>query len=271
MSFGPVTRPASLVLLAVTAASCASTMPTAEEIQYEQDVKAKEIIPASADTRAQIKLQDPVTQATFWSLEYEKNPANIESATAFVSALRAIGSEKKAAEIASQTLALDPDNTELLSLFGKSLLASGNPKQAVDSLRRAQAANPSDLSLTTALGVSYDQTGRHREAQSTYRRVLAENPFHTSSLSNLGLSLALTGEPEEAEKVLRLAVAQPDSGERERQNLSMVLSILGQFEEARELGSADLPDDQVDQNIAYFRSMLTPKSRSYGVLRGTLE
>ena len=100
---------------------------------------------------------------------------------------------------------------------------------------------------------------------------MAQDPESASALSNLGLSLVLTGEAEEAELLLRRAISQPEAGARERQNLALVLSVQGKFEEARALGASDLPDTLVDQNIAYFKAMLTPKSRSYTTLRGTLE
>ncbi len=256
----------SLVLMSLTA--CA-TAPTGEEIAYEREVRERELVPASQEAREKIALQDPMTQATFWGIEYEKSPADIEAATEFAKALRLIGSEKRASEVAAQTLALAPDNIELLGIYGKSLLASGNPTGAVDILRRAYNLNSKDVSLLGALGVAYDQTGRHREAQTTYREVLTYAPENTATLSNLGLSLALTGEPEQAETLLRRATQLPEAGARERQNLAMVLSLQGKFDEAREVGAADLPDKQVDQNIDYFRAMLTPQSRRYGALRGT--
>ena len=262
----PIT--ASVLILSVGACMSA-TAPTEEERAYEQAVKSKDIVPASANSRKQIKLQDPMTQATFWSLEYEKSPGDIEAATEFAKALRMIGSEQRAAEVASQTLALDPDNLELLTLFGKSLLSSGNAAGAVDILRRANVLNPEDVTVLGALGVAYDQTGRHREAQNTYRRVLQMDPQNAAALSNLGLSLTLTGSPEEAERMLRRAIEQPEAGARERQNLAMVLSLQGKFDEARALGATDLPDAQVDRNIDYFRAMLTPQARNYTALRGT--
>lgn len=258
-------------LLMLGVGACATTAPTEEELEYEHKVKSIELAPATDEARAKIKTQDPVAQATFWGLEYEKSPGDIEAATEFVRALRLIGSEGRAAEIASQALAMAPDNTELLTLFGKSLLSSGKPTAAVDILRRAYGLAPDDLSILGALGVAYDQTGRHREAQATYRRVLEIEPANTASLSNLGLSLALTGEPEQAETVLRKAVKQENAGARERQNLALVLSLQGKFDEARSVSAADLPDSKVDENIDYFRAMLTPKSRNYGSLRGTSE
>lgn len=260
-------RPALTGLALASIAACA-TAPTKEELAYEHDVKSRELAPATQETREQIKTQDPMTQAAFWSIEYEKSPGDVQAALEFAKALRDIGSEQRASEIASQTLALAPDNIELLTLLGKSLLSSGDAARAVDVLRRAYALNSNDTSVLGALGVAYDQTGRHREAQSTYQQVLLITPDNTASLSNLGLSLALTGEPEKAEIYLRRAVEQPDASARERQNLALVLSLLGNFDEARAIGSTDLPDQKVDANIDYFRAMLTPKTRRYGQLRG---
>ena len=263
------TRILASLLLAGAVAACATTKPTEEELAYEAEVKQTELMRATDSQREEIKLQDPMTQATFWSLEYEKSPGDVVAATEFAKALRGIGSEQRAAEVASQTLSLAPDNIELLVILGKSLLTSGDPGAAVDVLRRANNLAPDDLTVLGALGVAYDQTGRHREAQAAYRRVLQNDPNSASALSNLGLSLALTGQAEEAETLLRRAVVQPEAGTRERQNLALVLSVQGKFEEARSIGSTDLPDALVDQNIAYFKSMLTPKARSYTALRGT--
>lgn len=267
-------RPSRVVLTMLMAgmlAACASTAPTEEELAYEESVKSTTLMPATTAQREEVKSQDPMTRATFWSLEYEKSPGDTTAALEFAKALRVIGSEQRAAEVASQALALAPDNVDLMTVLGKSLLASGDPTSAASILRRANNVKPEDLSVLGALGVAYDQTGRQREAQSTYRRVLAAQPDSAATLSNLGLSLTLTGEVEEAEMLLRRAVALPEAGTRERQNLAMVLSLQGKFDEARSLGASDLPDNLVDQNIAYFKSMLTPKSRSYTALRGTQE
>lgn len=264
-------RAAIGVLSVCALAACSTTAPTEEELAFEQEVKTTNLMPATEAQRSEIQNQDPVTQATFWSLEHEKSPGDPDVATEFAKALRAIGSEKRAAEVASQALSLAPENTELMTILGKSLLSSGDPSTAVGILRRASNLEPEDLTILGALGVAYDQTGRHREAQNTYRRVLAQDPESASALSNLGLSLVLTGEAEEAELLLRRAISQPEAGARERQNLALVLSVQGKFEEARALGASDLPDTLVDQNIAYFKAMLTPKSRSYTTLRGTLE
>ena len=263
------TTPIAASLLAVSASACVTAPPTKKELEYEQQKKSVDLLPATNEARQKIKLQDPVTQATFWSIEYEKSPADPQTAVEFVKALRLMGNEDRAAEIASQALALAPDNIELLSLFGKSLLSAGKATGAIDILRRAHGLNSTDITILGALGVAYDQTGRHREAQATYRKVLAQQPDNTANLSNLGLSLALTGEPEQAEILLRKAVAQSNATARERQNLALVLSVQGKFDEARKLSAADLPDDKVDANIEYFRAMLTPKSRNYTALRGS--
>ena len=264
-----VTRILATLILAGSVAACA-TAPTEEEMAYEAAVRDVDLVPASPDQRAQIANSDPMTQATFWSLELEKSPADIEAATEFAKALRNIGSEQRAAEVASQALTLAPENIELMTILGKSLLASGDPNAAVNILRRAFSLAPHDLTVLGALGVAYDQTGRHREAQNSYRRVLEQDPNMASALSNLGLPLVLTGEPEEAEMHLRRAIVQPEAGPRERQNLALVLSVQGKFDEARQISASDLPDSKVDQNIDYFRAMLTPSSnRSYSALRGT--
>lgn len=270
MRTNSVWRTAALVAITGGLAACA-TAPTEEEIAFEEELKERSLMPATADQREEVRNADPVTQAAFWGVEFEKSPGDIEAATEFAKALRGMGSEKRAAEVASQALALDPQNVELISILGKSLLSSGDPAKAADVLLRASMLDPYDMTILGALGVAYDQTGRHREAQNTYRRALQSDPNSTSVLSNYGLSLALTGKPEEAEGYLRRATSQPNAGMRERQNLAMVLSLQGKFDEARDVSAADLPDTMVEKNIDYFRSMLTPQQRSWSQLRGTMD
>ena len=262
---------AALSLICAAALAACAHGPTDEELAYRESIANESLLPATEEEREAIRSQDPITQATFWGMEFERSPGDMEAAVEFVGALRAIGSEQRAQEVASQALAMAPNNAELLSHLGKSLLTSGDANGSVNILRRAMVAAPDDLSIPVALGVAYDQTGRHREAQNTYRRVLERDPNSAAALSNLGLSLALTGNPEEAEIYLRRAVVQPEAGARERQNLALVLSIQGKFDEARDVGAADLPDELVDANIDYFRAMLTPRQRNYSTLRGTTD
>ena len=44
---------------------------------------------------------------------------------------------------------------------------------------------------------------------------------------------------------------------RIRQNLALVVGLQGRFEEARQIASQDLPNDQVEANMAYLQKMLS--------------
>ena len=73
------------------------------------------------------------------------------------------------------------------------------------------------------------------------------------------MSFALQGNLKEAERVLRAANAAPraNSEPRLRQNLALVVGLQGRFDEASSIASKDLPQDQVEANMAYLQKMLS--------------
>ena len=73
------------------------------------------------------------------------------------------------------------------------------------------------------------------------------------------MSYALEGNLTKAETILRQASQLP-AGKTEpriRQNLALIVGLQGRFEEARQIASQDLPNDQVEANMAYLQKMLS--------------
>jgi Flp pilus assembly protein TadD len=183
---------------------------------------------------------------------------NINKGLAFANALESIGQTDKQMDVYSHLVAVHPDNAKLAGIYGKKLLASGNSADAIPVLERAAAAPDADWRVHSALGTAYDQQSYFQKAREHYKIALAGDGGNLSVLNNLGMSFALEGNLKQAEITFRKADSMPRSRSepRIRQNLALVVGLQGRFDEARTIASNDLPQSQVDANMAYLQKML---------------
>ena len=238
--------------------ACA-TQQSVEDAEFNlalETAKA-ETLPATAEEIEAAKRADPLTAANFWSNEYEKNPANLETSVAFASALREIGSHERALEIASQTLILYPESDELLVVLGQSLMSMGQNQAATDVLLKATALNPLNADAFAIRGLVLDRQERHRDAQRSYMRALALDPTRSATRSNYAMSLTLSGELRGAETALREAL-EGDGGEniRIRENLALVLGLQGKFADLQALTANNTPSRAAENNEALLRGLV---------------
>ncbi len=260
-------RSLSAVALVSLLSGCLIAPPPTTTEKAMIDAAASPILPASRAERDAAQRQDLLTQAKFWTNEYDKNPNEYEAALKFSRALRAIGSSPRASEVSGQALTLKPGDVELTMIYAQASLDQGKAEDAAQALARAEGEGQSDWRFLSIVGVTMDSLDQHPAAQDYYKRALALSPDNPKILSNLGLSYALDSKPGLAEETLRKAIALPDSDLRVKQNLVLVLGIQGKFDEAEKLAGPDMPKALVDSNRDYFRAMLSP-SRTWDALRG---
>jgi Flp pilus assembly protein TadD len=257
------------VASAVLVSSCTKPKSLKEEELMNEMVENKKILPATAAEREAIRHHDMITQAKFWGDQFDLSPSDLEAATEFATALRAIGSAERAVDVATQALALHPGNVELSKILAKAHMETGRPERATSALYNAQPTSD-DWTLYSLYGVALDQMGSHDKAQLRYVKALEISPNNQVVLANYALSLALQGTPEKAEEKLKSAIANNEFVDpRVRQNLALVLGIQGKFDEATEVASTDLPPSLVEANANYYKKLLTPPSRSWTALRKT--
>jgi Flp pilus assembly protein TadD len=264
----PALRSVSAAALAVLVSGCITAPPPTQQELAMVEEATKPILPASRAERDAAERQDVLTQAKFWTAEYEKNPNDHEAALKFSRALRGIGSSPRASEVSGQALALKPGDVELTLIYAQASLDQGKAEDAAQALARAEREGQNDARVLSIIGVTMDSLDQHTAAQDYYKRALAIAPDNSKILSNLGLSYALDGKPGLAEETLRKAIALPEADARVKQNLVLVLGVQGKFEEAEKIAGADMPKALVDANRDYFRAMLSP-SRNWDTLRGT--
>lgn len=198
-------------------------------------------------------------QVAEWGKRWEKNPGDPTLTVGYVKRLRAIGSNDHALSVLNDAVKANPRSTVLQGELGKQLAATGKTQEASVVLQRAAAAPDSTWQIHSTKGVVLDRLGRHKDAQQAYRMALKKSPGQISAINNLGLSQAQDGQLKAAEGTLRQAYATPAGRKhsRLRQNLALVVGLQGRFEEAKTIVKADLPPQQVEQNIAYLRQMLS--------------
>ncbi len=190
--------------------------------------------------------------------KWRSDTKNIKKGMAFADGLEAIGQTDQQLDVLRQLAQENSGNTQLSSLYGKKLLAAGKSDQALPVLQQAAAMPGADWRVISALGSAYDQQGQYEQARIEYGKALVAQPNELGVLNNMGMSFALQGNLPEAEKVLRQVSSLPkaDSRPRIRQNLALVVGLQGRFDEARQIASADLPPEQVAENMEFLKKML---------------
>lgn len=255
------------LVLAATASACASTGQSTADKEMEKAIEAA-LAPASAEEREAANRADPLTRANFWGKEYQKAPQDVTVAREFASALRGIGSNKRAIEVINTTLIVHPGDADLLMTLGRVQMAEGQFQLARAAFETATLSDPDRADGWAALGTALDQLEMHRQAQTSYQRALQIDPARTTTLTNYGLSLLLSGDLAGAEAQLRQAAAQPDANSRVTENLALVIGLQGRFDEMKTLSSQNAPDKVAEQNADLLRGLVQP-ARSYDSLMNT--
>lgn len=261
MSRAKTVKIALPMIALVTSVACASSPDTsaanAQDATY-QDAIEEALRPASAEERAFANRSDPLTRASFWASEYQKDAANLETTLELMRALRAIGSHDRVLEIAGTAVPIHPDNHDLYLEIGRTFLTQGKYDQATQALvRSADLSPPTDAAPLAVLGLAFDRMGEHEKAQTAYQYALDREPDRATTLSNYGLSLALTGQLEAAESALRRAVVAPGADVRVRQNLALILGLQGRFDEMRAI-DPNAPPRSIEANQRALQQMMAP-------------
>ncbi|MEM9570187.1 MAG: hypothetical protein AAF996_01895 [Pseudomonadota bacterium] len=255
----------------VTSVACASNPNTmaasAEDGTYKEAI-TDALTPATEEQKELANRSDPLTRASFWANEHQKDPLDLDTTIEFMNALRTIGSHDRVMEVARTAAPVHPESYEIFLEFGRSLVAQGSYTQATQALgRSADLAPPTEAAPLAALGLAFDQMGEHEKAQTAYKFALERDPNRTSTLSNYGLSLALTGQLHDAEAVLRKAVDAPGADVRVRQNLALVLGLQGRFDEMVAV-DPNAPQRSIEANRRALEDMIGPNAADFSNLDG---
>ncbi len=240
----------SVALAAFALSACASTGGDGSAKLGKVDLEAQSGVMAPDG-------MDPLAHAAFWGSRYDRDPNNKEYIVSFAQALRQIKSNAEAISVLERALRVLEDDPDVQLELGKTLTADGRAYEGVRFLQAAIAARPADWQALSAYGVALDQIGEHKEARTQYDAALAIAPDAIPILNNKALSLALSGKLSEAELMLRRAASAPSAPAKVRQNLALVLGMKGKFDEAERLARADLPPPVAENNIEYYRSLLS--------------
>lgn len=201
----------------------------------------------------QSELEDAVRH---WQELYVEHPDNKDVGLGFAAALRSTNQNDQALAVMQQMAIKHPEDQQVLSAYAKALVGAGQLRKALDTIERAQTPDNPDWRLYSAKGIVLDQLAQSEQARVQYEKALNLQPNAPSVLSNLGMSYLLTGDLVRAESHLRTAAEHPNAESQIRQNLALVLGLQGKFDEAQRVVSAELPTQQVEDNMEYLRAML---------------
>jgi len=266
-----LTKYAAAGLCAIALAACASTGQKGKINGYGGNADYKDTVGVFANPEADPSTLDPIASAAFWGTRFDREPQNPEVAVRYSNALRKIGSTEEAVKVMAKAAPLNPDNSAVNLEYGKALVETGRSFEAVRYLETAIEAKRNDWRALSAYGVALDQIGENELARAQYDKALLIAPGAVSVMNNKGLSFALSGDLKTAEATLRAAAASHRGDARVRQNLALVLAIKGDMLEAVRLARSDLPPQIADQNIDYFRSLMTQPAYWQDYASGTVE
>jgi Flp pilus assembly protein TadD len=236
--------------------ACGSVGGKGDIVGYGKNADYKDAVKAATSTKADPSSLDPIAAAAYWGTAYERAPV-AENAVRYSAALRKIGSSKEAAIVMQKAQSRFPNNPDVGLEYGKTLIEEGRAFEAVRPLEVAAKAKSQDWRAQSALGVAFDQIGEHDAARRKYDDALALSPNNPVVMNNKGLSYAMDGDLKTAVRTLRAATAAPGGDARMRQNLALALAINGDMREAERLARSDLPPQLAENNIDYFRQLMT--------------
>ncbi len=223
-----------------------------------------------ASNRASMGSSDAITTGSIGgsggSLEtlaahYKKNPKDRVVMIQFAAALRAYGQADQAVAVLERGVSGNSRDMDIKLAYAKALAAAGRFDQALAILDDAIDPAAPDWNALLVKGAVLDQIGRNAEARKFYEQALTTAPGEASLYANLGLSFAMTNDLVTAERYLRKAVSLRGANSQIRQNLALVVGLQGRFDEARALYGAELAGEEVEQNMAYIRALLTQQNR----------
>ncbi len=232
----------------LTLAACAS--PSGTNVGTPSG-DAASLVRLAETTRAN---GDPAASLPLYRRAQVLNPQDPTPLIGMGEALNELGSYLQANDAWTKALVLDPGNPDVLTGFGVALTGLNQPHLALPRFQSAVAIRPNARAYN-GLGVAYDMLGEPENAQSSYRAGLSVEPGHMGLTSNLGLSFALSGRYSEAIAMLERAAALPGAGVRQRQNLALAYGLAGEMERAEELARADLDEQSVLQNMAFYNTL----------------
>lgn len=243
------------IALVVAAPAFAADPPKADPVKAAAGKAAPAPAKASAQQRAEARRLDPLAQAAFWGAEFEVDPGDAEAGAGLARSLRALGRADEAAIAATKGLIAHPEDANLLLELARAHIARGQGFYAIEPARKVATQSPKDWRPLTLLGVAYEQAERDDEAEAAHRQAIGAGPNEAVPLANYAMHLAARGDLAGAEVQLRRAVTLPSATVQIRQNLALVVGLQGRLPEAEKLVRADLPPEQVANNLAYLRAV----------------
>lgn len=244
----PRARPCAAILcMLATAVILSGCNKTMGQLNPTSSLSTASTTPVSLDALAEL------------GDKWQANPKDVGKGLAYANGLESLGQKDEALDVYRKIAEANPSNAKIAGLYGRKLVAAGKTEEAIPVLEGAEQQGDADWRVMSALGTAYDQKGLYPKAREQYAKALTADPQNLVVMNNLAMSYALEGNLKEAEKELRAADALPRSKSepRIRQNLALVVGLEGRFDEATKLAKDDLPPDQVQENMAYLKKMLS--------------
>lgn len=145
------------------------------------------------------------------------------------------------------------ENDGSLKSKGYALLKAGKTDAAIDVFDDWIDKEPKEAGAYHGMALALDLKKEHLKAQEYYAKALQLKPASVAIKNNLALSYIMSNQPMLAIGELEGVRKRAPKNAKVRYNLALAYGVSGKPEKARALLAKDLPEKQIQENLAAYR------------------
>jgi len=143
--------------------------------------------------------------------------------------------------------------------IGRCLITDDEVSQAIVELKKGLKSSSKDPQLLNLLGTAYSLSGQTKAAEEWFEKALVQSPDDMEILNNIAVLYIVTGDYDAAIKKLSRLVRRGHNTTKIRHNLALAYGLSGKTEKAQRLYGLDLSKEEIDQNLAWHKSLAKQK------------
>ena len=168
--------------------------------------------------------------------------------------LQSQGDLAGAQEVLNQAQGINAKHPAIDLQLGKLAVQQNRPDAALEHFANGLGHWPQSIDLLNGKGVALDMMRRHDEAQAAYLQAIGQGKAKTEFVrNNLAMSYIMSDRYKDAIETLE-GIENIQGTPVMRQNLALAYGLKGDMEAARQWAQPDLTKEQLEENIAFYRS-----------------
>lgn len=158
---------------------------------------------------------------------------------------------------------IELEGEECANLIGAGFnhLKLARPKVAASYFEACLKEHAGNERANIGAAIAADMIGNFKNAQKHHLWLTSRHPQNSHFRNNYALSLMVAGHPQQAVTELMKIAFQVTAPPRIRQNLALAYGLSGDFDASKEVAGLDLSQEQVTENVKYFKFLYYSNDR----------